>query len=104
MCVCQRIVNKEQEQEPQILLDMARSRPITHTNTQPLSTRRIIFISFCKLMHRFCLVISRFAVYGQRFIGRTVDLRRSYWLFRSIIVQFGCVLIGRSLKPDYESV
>lgn len=55
-------------------------------------------------MHRFCLVISRFAVYGQRFIGRTVDLRRSYWLFRSIIVQFGCALIGRSLKPDYESV
>jgi len=83
---------------------MVRSCSIPNTYPQLISTRRIIFISFRKLLYRFGICIRRIAVYGQRLISRSVNLRRTYWIFRPIVVEFSGTFIGRCVEPDFESV
>jgi hypothetical protein len=83
---------------------MVRSCSISNTDPQLLSTRRIIFISFRQLLYRLGIFIGRIAVYGKRLIGRPVNLRRTYWLFRPIVIEFRGTFIGRCVEPDFESI
>jgi hypothetical protein len=83
---------------------MVRSCSIPYTDSQLLSTRRIIFISFRQLLHCISIFIGRIAVYGKRLVSRPVNLRRTYWILRPIVIEFGGTFISRCAEPDFESI